>query len=93
MSVPTGAALELQWAEPLERLAVHRDVDPVEKVTEPVGAPVTEVGVTVAEYVTDVPETTGLGVAVIVVCVGGGGVMTRFVDPVEAANPVPWSWY
>jgi hypothetical protein len=50
VSVPTGAAEELQEPLPLDSVAVQSGVDPVENVTDPlgVGNPVT-VDVTVAE--------------------------------------------
>jgi hypothetical protein len=50
VSVPTGAAEELQEPLPLDNVAVQSGVDPVENVTDPVGVgnPVT-VLVTVAE--------------------------------------------
>jgi hypothetical protein len=48
VSVPTGAAEELQEPLPLDNVAVQSGVDPVEKVTDPLGVPVT-VDVTVAE--------------------------------------------
>ena len=50
VSVPTGAAEELQEALPPDNGAVQSDVDPVENVTDPVGVgtPVALV-VTVAE--------------------------------------------
>ena len=50
VSVPTGAAEELQEPLPLDNVAVHSGVDPVENVTDPlgVGNPVAVV-VTVAE--------------------------------------------
>jgi hypothetical protein len=50
VSVPTGAVEELQEPLPLDNVAVHSGVDPVENVTDPVGVgnPVT-VLVTVAE--------------------------------------------
>jgi hypothetical protein len=50
VSVPTGAAEELQEPPPLDNVAVQSGVDPVEKVRDPlgVGNPVT-VLVTVAE--------------------------------------------
>lgn len=44
-SVPRGAAEELHEPLPLDKVAVHSGVDPVENVTEPVGVP----PVTVAE--------------------------------------------
>ena len=40
VSVPTGAAEELQEALPPDNVAVHSDVDPDEKVTDPLGVPV-----------------------------------------------------
>jgi hypothetical protein len=48
VSVPTGAAVELQEPLPFDKVAVHSGVDPVENVTDPLGVPVT-VDVTVAE--------------------------------------------
>jgi hypothetical protein len=44
-SVPSGAAEELHEPLPLNNVAVHSDVDPVENVTDPLGVP----PVTVAE--------------------------------------------
>jgi hypothetical protein len=44
-SVPSGAAEELHEPLPLNNVAVHSGVDPVEKVTDPLGVP----PVTVAE--------------------------------------------
>ena len=46
VSVPTGAAFALHCPEPLERLAVHKVVEPIENMTEPAGMP--DVVVTVA---------------------------------------------
>jgi hypothetical protein len=82
VSFPTGVTDELHVPEPPDSVAVHRGVDPVEKMTEPVGVPEPNVGVTVAEYVTAKPDATGLGLAMIEVCVG---LTTRVVVPVEAA--------
>jgi hypothetical protein len=48
MSVPIGAAEELQKPFPFDNVAVQSDVEPVENVTDPLGVPVT-VDVTVAE--------------------------------------------
>jgi hypothetical protein len=48
VSVPTGAAEELQEPLPLDNVAVQSGVDPVENVTDPVGVPVA-VDVTFAE--------------------------------------------
>lgn len=47
VSVPTGAAEELQVPEPFDSVAVHRVVPPVVKATVPVG-----VGTAVAPVVT-----------------------------------------
>jgi hypothetical protein len=44
-SVPSGAAVALHEPLPLDNVAVHSDVDPVENVTDPLGVP----PVTVAE--------------------------------------------
>ena len=49
VSVPTGAAAELQEPIPPDSGAVHSVVDPVENVTEPVGVGPAPTGVTVAE--------------------------------------------
>lgn len=66
-SLPSGAADELQDPLPLDNVAVHSGVDPVENVTEPLEAPVTE-----AEYVADVPKLVVLaGFVVTVVRVDG----------------------
>jgi hypothetical protein len=83
VSVPTGAAAEVHEPEPPESVAVHSDVEPLETVTEPVGVPGPEV--TDAEYVTEEPDSTALGLAVIDVCVGAG-LTTRAVVPVDTAN-------
>jgi hypothetical protein len=45
--VPTGAADEVHDPEPLDTVAVHSDVDPAEKTTEPLGAG-SDVAVTIA---------------------------------------------
>jgi hypothetical protein len=44
-SVPSGAVAALQEAVPIDTVAIHSGVDPVENVTDPVGVP----PVTVAE--------------------------------------------
>jgi hypothetical protein len=49
VSVPGGAAVEAHVPEPTERVAVHSDVDPVERMTEPVCGPGAEVTVTTTE--------------------------------------------
>jgi hypothetical protein len=49
VSVPGGAALEVHVPEPTERVAVHSDVDPFEKTTDPVCGPGADVTVTTAE--------------------------------------------
>jgi hypothetical protein len=88
VSVPAGAAAELHEPEPPDNVAVQSDVEPTANVTDPVGVgcPVTFV-VTVAEYVTEVPTVTGLGLAPIDVCDGGGGLFTTsVVVPVEPEN-------
>jgi hypothetical protein len=69
--------------DPLDSVAVHSDVEPIEMVTEPVGVPEPEV--TDAEYVTEEPDRTVLGLAVIDVCVGTG-LTTSDVVPIDAAN-------
>jgi hypothetical protein len=38
-SLPSGAVVELHEPLPLESVAVHRDVDPVENVTDPLPLP------------------------------------------------------
>jgi hypothetical protein len=88
VSVPTGAADELQDALPPDSGAVQSDIDPIENVTDPVGVgtPVALV-VTVAEYVTDVPRVAGLGVATTAVC-DGALLTTSGVVPVEPTNTV-----
>jgi hypothetical protein len=42
---PTGAFVAVQLPVPPERVAVHRDVAPIVKATEPVGVPPEEVTV------------------------------------------------
>jgi hypothetical protein len=37
VSVPAGAADDVQEPAPLDSVAVHSDVEPVENVTDPVG--------------------------------------------------------
>jgi hypothetical protein len=88
VSVPPGAAVELQEPLPPDSVAVQSDVDPDVKVTDPLGAgsPVVVV-VTVVEYVTDDPSPTGLGSAVTDVCVGAL-LTTSVVVPVED-EPLP----
>jgi hypothetical protein len=49
VSVPMGAADELQEPLPLDSVAVHSDVEPVENVTDPVGVIMPPVAATVAE--------------------------------------------
>src|SRR5580704_15207259 len=86
VSVPTAAAAELHEPVPLDNVAVQSGVDPVEKVTEPLGVPVT-VDVTFAEYVTEAPTVTEVGLAPIEVWVGAL-LTTRLVVPVEPKNSV-----
>jgi hypothetical protein len=85
-SVPIGAAVELHEPLPFDNVAVQSGVEPVENVTDPLGVPVA-VDVTVAEYVTETPTVTGLGLAPIEVCVGSL-LTTRLVVPVDPANTV-----
>jgi hypothetical protein len=86
VSVPIGAAEELQEPLLFDKVAVQSGVDPAEKVTEPLGVPLA-VDVTFAEYVTEAPTVTGLGLAPIEVCVGAL-LTTRPVIPVEPAKTV-----
>jgi hypothetical protein len=67
-SVPAGAPAELHEPVPPDNVATQSVVDPVEKVTEPVGVVAVPTGVTVAEKVTGVPTVVGLGLAPIAVC-------------------------
>jgi hypothetical protein len=61
---------------------VQSVVDPVVKVTDPVGVADTDVtGVTVAEYVTETPTVAGLGLAPMAVCDESS--TTRVVVPDE----------
>jgi hypothetical protein len=71
---------------PFVNVAVQSGVDPAENVTEPLGVPA-EVDVTVAEYVTEAPTVTDVGLAPIEVCVGAL-LTTRPVIPVEPAKTV-----
>ncbi len=60
MSLPVGALLALQLADPEVRAeVVQREVEPAAKCTVPVGLPDPEV--TVAEYVTDEPVEVDVG--------------------------------
>jgi hypothetical protein len=86
VSVPTGAAEELHEPVPFVNVAAQSGVDPAENVTEPLGVP-PEVDVTVAEYVTEAPTVTDVGLAPIEVCVGAL-FTTRLVVPVEPKNSV-----
>jgi uncharacterized protein YaaQ len=88
VSVPIGAAEELHEPLPFDKVAMQRDVDPAENVTEPLGVPVA-VDVTVAEYVTEAPTVAGLGLAPIEVCVGDRELSTtRLVVPFDPENTV-----
>jgi hypothetical protein len=88
VSVPIGAAEELQEPLLFDKVAVQSGVDPAEKVTEPLGVPLA-VDVTFAEYVTEAPTVTGLGLAPIEVWVGDRELFTsRVVDPLDPENIV-----
>jgi hypothetical protein len=88
VSVPIGAAEELHEPLPFDKVAVQSGVDPAEKVTEPLGVPLA-VDVTFAEYVTEAPTVTGLGLAPIEVWVGDRELFTsRVVDPLDPENTV-----
>jgi hypothetical protein len=52
VSLPGGAAVDVQDPAPAERLAEHIVVDPTVNVTLPVGIPDPVADVTMAEYVT-----------------------------------------
>lgn len=83
VSVPTGAADEVQVPVPFTKFAVHSVVVPVVNETDPVGVgfPLTLV-VTVAEYVTVDPTATGPGgFTLTAVCEGSS--TTRLADPSE----------
>ena len=67
-SVPTGASDDAHDPLPPDSAAVHRSVDPIEMVTDPVGVPPVEE--TTAEYVTGTPATDVAGVAETEVAVG-----------------------
>jgi len=61
VSLPAGALAAVQLADPDTRApVVHRLVEPVVKLTVPVGVP--DPDVTVAEYVTDEPWLVDVGV-------------------------------
>ena len=63
VSLPAGALLAVQLADPDARPGVvQRAVDPVAKLTVPVGLPDPEV--TVVEYVTDEPAVVDVGLTV-----------------------------
>lgn len=66
--MPSGASVAVQLAEPPDKVAVHRELPLVENDTVPVGVPDDER--TVAEYVTDAPCLTLLGVTDTEVVVG-----------------------
>jgi hypothetical protein len=89
VSVPTGAAAEeLHEPLPFVNVATHSDVEPVVKVTVPVGvgSPETLV-VTVVEYVTEAPSVTEETLAWTEVC-DGALLTTSGVVPVEPTNTV-----
>jgi hypothetical protein len=86
VSVPAGAAEELQEPLPLDKDAVHSCVDPVVNVTDPVGVPVA-VDVTVAEYVTEFPTVTGFG-PFKTIAVFEGFLTTSVVVPVDTEKLV-----
>jgi hypothetical protein len=87
-SVPIGAAEELHEPLPFDNVAVQSGVEPVENVTDPLGVPAA-VDVTLAEYVTETPTVTGLGLAPIEVCVGDRELSTRrLVVPLDPENTV-----
>jgi hypothetical protein len=86
VSVPIGAAEEVHEPLPLDNVAVQSGVDPAENVTEPLGVPVT-VDVTVAEYITEAPTVTEVGLAPIEVWVAAL-LTVSVVVPVEPENSV-----
>jgi hypothetical protein len=67
VSLPAGALLALQLADPDASGAAQRTVEPAAKVTVPVGLPDPEV--TVAEYVTDEPAEVDVGLTLVDVVV------------------------
>jgi hypothetical protein len=67
---PCGVLVVAQEPDPLARVAVQRGVDPSVSTTAPVGGGPAEL--TVAEYVTELPEDDdgGLAETAVVVCSG-----------------------
>jgi hypothetical protein len=63
VSLPAGASFATQLADPETRPGVvHRAVEPLTKLTVPVGLP--DPDVTVVEYVTDEPKVVDVGLTV-----------------------------
>jgi hypothetical protein len=93
VSVPTGPFVAWQLPEPPINVALQSWVELIEKLTVPVGTPRGTLArlATVAEYVTDCPAATTVGLteAVVTDDAGSGLVPARIMPSVAVLEPSP----